>query len=74
MIRNNLNLIKSQIKDGTLNRDIDESYSRGVWDYATEYVKNHFTFVHSTEMEKQMQVSVLYDFIYELLEEELKHD
>ena len=68
MLTNDLSFLKEKIQKGVLHRDIDESYINGVWDYATNYVKNHFTFIHSTEMEKQMQVSILYDFIYELLE------
>ena len=68
MLTNDLRFLKEKIQRGVLHRDIDESYTNGVWDYATNYVKNHFTFIHSTEMEKEMQVSILYDFIYELLE------
>ena len=70
MLTNDLSFLKEKIQKGVLHRDIDESYTNGVWDYATNYVKNHFTFIHSTEMEKEMQVSILYDFIYELLESE----
>jgi hypothetical protein len=74
MIKDELNDIKKNIELGVLHRDIDESYANGVWDLATNYVKNHYTHIHSTDMEKEMQVAILYDFIYDLLDEELEND
>ena len=74
MFRDELDRIKENIKLGDLYRDIDESYVNGVWDLATNYVKNHYTHIHSTDMEKEMQVAILYDFIYDLLDEEFKNE
>ena len=74
MFRDELDSIKKNIKLGVIYRDIDESYANGVWDLATNYVKNHYTHIHSTDMEKEMQVAILYDFVYDLLEEELDND
>ena len=71
MFRDELDRIKEDIKLGFMYRDIDESYASGVWDLAIKYVKNHYTHIHSTDMEKEMQVAILYDFIYDLLEEDL---
>lgn len=72
MIKNDLDVLKNKIKSGALHRDIDEAYVDGVWDYAIEYVKKHHSSVNSTDMEKEMQIAVLYDFIYDLLEGDLK--
>ena len=74
MIKDELNEIKKNIKLGILHRDIDESYANGVWDLATNYVKKHYTHIHSSDMEKEMQVAILYDFIYDLLDEELENE
>jgi hypothetical protein len=76
MFRNDLDRIKEDIKLGFMYRDIDESYANGVWDLATNYVKNHY--LNSQYPLKEQDIglitNILYDFIYDLLDGELENE
>jgi hypothetical protein len=86
MFRNELDRIKEDIKIGDLYRDIDESYVNGVWDLATNYVKSHHLNAQHLLKEKDIDlitnvygefaesIVILYDFIYDLLDEELENE
>ena len=76
MIKDELNEIKKNIKLGILHRDIDESYGNGVWDLATNYVKSHYLNGHYPLKEQDIGLitNILYDFIYDLLDEELENE
>ena len=76
MFRDNLDRIKENIRSGDLHRDIDESYANGVWDLATNYVKSHYLNGHYPLKEQDIDLitNILYDFIYDLLDEELENE
>ena len=73
MFRDDLDRIKEDIKLGFMYRDIDESYANGVWDLAIKYVKkHHLNNTHAlSPQDVDIITNVLYDFIYDLLEEDL---
>ena len=76
MFRDELDEIKKIIRLGDLYRDIDESGSGGVWDLATNYVKSHYLNGQYPLKEQDIGliINILYDFIYDLLDEEFKNE
>lgn len=76
MFRDELDEIKKIIRLGDLYRDIDESGSGGVWDMASNYVKSHHLNGHYPlkEQDTDLITNILYDFIYDLLNEELNNE
>ena len=76
MFRDELNRIKENIKKGIMYRDIDERYNRGVWDFSIEYAKKHHLndYYGLKEQDIGLITNILYDFIYDLLDEELNNE
>lgn len=71
-----LKQLLEQFKNGKLNRDIDEKYSGGVYDFAIEYVYNYYyrnILPYSGETENinldiDNVIEIVYNVVYDILE------
>ena len=64
-----------QFKNGELNRDIDEKYSGGVYDFAIDYVYNYFRTVLgyrddilNSNLQLDNFIEIVYNVVYDILE------
>ena len=71
MIKDLLNYLREKFKSGELNRDIDEKYAGGVYDFAIYYVYNYLKFmVYTDHREREYMISAIYELVWNILESE----
>lgn len=63
--------LREQIKNGELDRDIDEKYAGGVYDFAIDYSYNNVSSrAYTSDTIKEYIIGAIYELVWDILESE----